>query len=37
MTRKPGIEYKGAFCRVITRGKRREKIFRDKRGLRGMD
>ena len=31
MARKPRIEYEGAFYHVITRGNRREKIFRDKR------
>ena len=30
MARKPRIEYEGAFYHVITRGNRREKIFRDK-------
>ncbi len=30
MARKPRIEYEGAFYHVITRGNRREKIFRDR-------
>lgn len=30
MARKPRIEYEGAFYHIITRGNRREKIFRDK-------
>lgn len=33
MARKPRIEYEGAFYHVITRGNRREKIFRDTRDI----